>query len=292
MTGFKRPLIAAAMTAALLLPASTLAQDEADAEAAKTWEHTADLSYVLTAGNSESSTLGFSWKSIATWERSSLEIAAGGIRAQTTTTTRTASGDDPNNPTVDEQSTKATTAENYFFAARYDRTITKKLFWFAGTSWMRNEFAGIKDRFGVEGGVGNAWRDDDHMKFKTFYALSYIDQTDVIVDPTRESGYVGIRLAYEYEHNMGENTTFNSGLVWNGNAEDSPAWFANWLNSVTVNMSKKLALKASLLFLYNNRPALESIPFTPTPPAIIPTEVNVPLDELDTIFTTSLVIKF
>lgn len=285
MSRFKRPLIAVAMTAAFLLPASTLAQDEAAEQ--KLWEHTADLSYVLTAGNSESSTLGFAWKSVATWERSSLEIAAGGIRAQTTATTRTASGD-PTNPTVDEQSTKATTAENYFFTARYDRTITKKLFWFAGTSWMRNEFAGIKDRYGVEGGVGNAWRDDDHMKFKTFYALSYTDQTDVIVDPTRDSSYVGIRLAYEYEHNMGENTTYNSGLVWNGNLEDSPAWFANWLNSVTVNMSKKLALKASLLFLYNNRPALETIPFIPGTPAT----VNVPLDELDTIFTTSLVIKF
>ena len=291
MSRYTRTVMTALLTTVLLLPALALAQDEADAEAKKIWEHTADLSYVLTSGNSESSTLGFSWKSLATWERTSLEIIAGGIRAQNTAVTRTATGTPP---VVTESSTTATTAENYFFGGRYDRKITERFLWYAGLGWLRNEFAGIKDRYTASGGVANAWRDDDHMKFKTSYGLSYTDQTDLVTVPGADTSFVGLRLAYAYEHNLGSVTTFNSDLVYNGNLEESSNWYANWLNSVTVAMSAKLALKASLLFLYNNQPALALVPLfdapegTPDPGGPIP----VPLDELDTIFTTSLVIKF
>lgn len=282
-------LAAAMLALSLVVPAAALAQDAEESK--DTWEHTADLSYVLTSGNSEQSTIGFAYKAVATWDHSSLEIGLGGIKADTTTTTRTAYGN-PTTFTVDEQSSTETTAENYFFAARYDHTITEKLFWFAGANWLRNEFAGIRNRYVGEGGVGNAWRDDDHMKFKTYYALSYTDQDDLIPSPGADNKYIGYRLAYEYDHNLGENTTYTSNLVFNGNLEESSNWFSNFLNSVTVNMSTNLALKASLLLLYNNQPALTSVPLFDTPGGTQIGTVNVPLDELDTIFTTSLVIKF
>jgi hypothetical protein len=53
-------------------------------------------------------------------------------------------------------------------------------------------------------------------------------------------------------------------------------------------MSDMLALKVSLQWLYDNLPSLELVDYTPgTPP-----QVPVPLDDLDTIFTTSLVVNF
>ena len=49
------------------------------------------------------------------------------------------------------------TAENYYLRGRYDRNITERFFWYGGVGWDRNEFAGIKNRMTVFGGVGNLW---------------------------------------------------------------------------------------------------------------------------------------
>src|SRR5262249_35418341 len=54
------------------------------------WTDSAEFSYVATAGNAESTTLGFKNTLGRKWASSSIELKAGGVRASSTTTTRTA----------------------------------------------------------------------------------------------------------------------------------------------------------------------------------------------------------
>jgi putative salt-induced outer membrane protein YdiY len=257
------------------------------------WSDTAEFSYVATAGNSESQTLGFKNKLWRAWEKSRVEFNAGGIRTESTVFTRFAVGttgdfDD------DEIKFDEVTAENYFLNGRYDRKISDRFFWFAGAGWDRNEFAGIRDRYTGFGGVGNIWVDNEKVKFRTDYAVTYTKQDDVIEDPDFDDTFGGARFSWAYLHHFGENTTYGNDLVLQANLEESDDWRGDMINWVAVAMSSKLALKLSLQWLYDNQPALEEVPLFATNDTSLPSigTVLIELDELDTIFTASLVANF
>src|SRR5207245_1656187 len=86
----------------------------------------AEFSYVVTAGNSESRTLGFKDKLGRKWDRSSFELKAGGVRAEATTKTRTAAGT-VTDLSIDETSATARIAERYFLKRRYDLILDGNL---------------------------------------------------------------------------------------------------------------------------------------------------------------------
>jgi hypothetical protein len=166
------------------------------------WSDQAELSYVLTAGNSESTTLGFKNELKRTWEKSLFSFKAAAIRAESTTFVRTAIGT-PDNFVFIEDKESSLTAENYLAALRYDRKVSDFLFWYGGALWERNRFAGVENREIVEGGLGNVWVDREDVKFKTTYALTYTDQEDVVEVPDQDGTFAGVRLGWDYWHKFG-----------------------------------------------------------------------------------------
>jgi len=292
------PLRSAAVVAAILTAA--VAAPGARAEEKKLgWADTAEFSYVATSGNSESQTLGFKNVLTRTWERSLFKLRAGGIRVETTSINRMAFATDPNfitsdNVKVVEDKETSTTAENYYLDGRYDRQITDRFFWYGGLGWDRNRFAGIENRYVAVGGVGNIWVDREELKFRTDYAMTYTDQEDVVTTPGVDDTFLGFRFSWDYLHKFGASTTYTNVLVVDENLDETSDWRADMINSVSVSMSDRLALKVSLQWLYDNEPSYEEVlvvsdilgnPVTQTP-------VQVELDELDTIFTASLVVSF
>ncbi len=274
------------LTATTLAPA--LAQDPpaaaAEAAAPSAWADTAELAYVVTSGNSQSSTLGF--KNTLTWKvaPSTFELKAGGIRVETTDRVVVTG------PTIGETST--TSAENYFLAGRYDHTLSPKTFWFAGSGWERNRFAGIDHRYTGFGGVGNVWHDSDHLKFRTDYAVTFTAQEDVISDPAVDDTFVGLRFSWKYLHKFNDSTSYGNDLVLDENLGETSDWRGDMVNWLTVAMTKRVALKVSLQWLYDNQPSLGSVTETiDVVPPVGLTTVTYQLDKLDTVFTTSLVIN-
>jgi putative salt-induced outer membrane protein YdiY len=253
------------------------------------WSDVAEFSWVATSGNSETDTIGFKDTLLHRWEDAAFELNAGGIRAETTTITRSATGD-PNNPTVTESKFSEKTAENYYLNGKYGHTISERTFWYASAGWERNEFAGVKNRYSGSGGVGNIWVDKEKMSWRTDYGVTYTDQEDVVDNPMVDSSFAGVRASSTYKQHFGDKTktTYGNDTILDYNIDETDDRRANMINWVAVGMSDMLALKVSLQWLYDNLPSLELVPFTPAPPAT----VAVPLDELDTIFTTSLVVNF
>ena len=119
------------------------AQDE---EEKRGWYFSADLSYVLTAGNAEASTIGLGLKADRYWERSRLKLAARGIRVESALKTRTAVGSSQDDFQLVEEKNTETTAENYFAGAKYDWDVAEVLFLFGSADWVRNTFAGVESR--------------------------------------------------------------------------------------------------------------------------------------------------
>ena len=288
-----RSLLIMALPVILLAAGSTPAADEEKIG----WSDEADLSLVSTSGNSESSTLGFRNTLTRTWESSALVIRAGGIRAESDTITRFCVGADADTCSEQETSESEVTAENYYLNGKYRRLTSEKLFWYTGGGWERNRPAGIDDRYVVEGGMGNIWRDDGDLKFHTAYSLTWTDQEDVVTVPDVDETWIGARVGWDYLNKFGASTTYENILVLDANLEEGSRWRGNMLNSVSVSMSSRLALKISLEWQYENEPAFtEGQLFTtlgppPVPNLTVPT-VPIQLDELDSIFTASLVVNF
>jgi putative salt-induced outer membrane protein len=276
-----------------------VAQDAPPPAAPSPWSDVAEFSYVATAGNSESSTLGFKNTLGRKWGQSSFELKAAGIRAENTTTTRTAVGTGTNFTVIEDKDT-ALSAESYVLAGRFDRKVSERVFWFAGAGWTRNRFSGIQNRYEAAGGLGNLWVDSGRAKFRTDYALSYTKEEDVVVAPDTEEEFAGFRFSSKYEQKIGTGTTYVDELVLDENLNDTSDLRAAMLNSVAVSMSRRLALKVSLQWLYDHQPAFREIDLLdapPSPPAPPPGGVKIgtvldQLDTLDTIFTTSLVVNF
>jgi putative salt-induced outer membrane protein YdiY len=248
------------------------------------WYDKAEVTFVMTSGNSTSSTLGLKNTLDRRWERALLRLSAGAIRAESGVTTRTATG------TVDDfqvvrTTTTQKTAERYFVEGRYDRDVTESAFLFGGAGWDRNTFAGIQNRYAFIAGVGEAWIDREARRLKTDLGLTYTIQDDVVEDPRAQDSFGGLRANLEFFQTLTPTTDFQSVLVVDQNLKDSPDRRADWTNSVAVAVSDNLALKTSVQILYDNQPALVSVPLGDE-------RVNVPLQKSDRTFTVALVIDF
>ena len=282
------------MTCAAALPIlsfSILVAEDKPAEPPKLgWGDVGELAYVATSGNSEVNTLGFKNLLSRRWENALLEINTGGIRSRTTVTTHTVSSA---GPPVDiaEDSDSSLTAEAYYVNGKYSREITKRFFWYGFAGWERNRFSGIENRSTVAGGVGNIWKDTDRIKFRTDYALSYIDEEDVDEPPGFDGTYLAARLSSTYQQKFGEVTTYGNDFMLEDDLDDTTNWRGDMTNWIAVAMSERFSLKASLRWLYDNEPAQASAsdPLGLLPPGEV---AFFELDKLDTIFTTSLVVKF
>jgi len=240
--------------------------------------NSAELGLVMTSGNSESTSYGFKDKFVANWgTKSSLEINAQAVRVESTTRTV-----DPDTGDVDEDT--KTTASSKFILGRYNYKITDHFFWFVGAGWDRNRFSGIDSRYTGFAGVGNIWVDREDLKFRTDYAASWTKQEDFPDNPTADDSFIGLRLSDAFFWKLGASTVFTNDTIVNENLDETSDFRVDMTNAIAVAMNKTLALKVSLQWLYDNEPAALAI----SPSG----EVLAEADDLDSIFTASLVVNF
>lgn len=257
------------------------------------WSDSAELSVVATAGNSESTTLGFKNTLIRDWERAQFTFKAAGIRAESASGDRIAMQTTPApTPFVVIDPPKELSAENYIVDAKYGRNITDRLTWQSSIGWERNRFAGIENRYVASAGLGNVWHDREDLKFRTEYSVTYTDQEDVTPTPGVDDSFAGIRLLVDYLNQLGENSTYTTTLVIDENVDETDDWRADWVHGFGVSLNRRVALKVSLTLLYDNLPSLEQIALYDNLGVNTGTTVTNQLDELDTIFSTSLVVSF
>ena len=269
--------------------ATVRAQDD---EQDRNWSDTAELTVVFTGGNAEASTLGFKNELTRDWESADLVISVGALRAESTAFTRTAVGTSPSSFQVIKDSVTALTAESYYARGQYDRELSPRTFWYAGTGWERNTFAGIENRYSWGGGVGNTWVDDDASTFKTGYGLTYTVQDDVAETTDGNDTFGGLRLSYDYRRQLTANTEFTSLFIADENLQETEDFRMDLINAVAVSMNRQLALKVSWQLLYDHLPSLVGIPLMGVNGLPTGDTVFTELDTVDNLLTFALVASF
>ena len=276
----------AVVALALLGPASLLAEEQQLG-----WSAKAELSYVRAAGNAKADTLGVKSTAIHQWTHASLTLKANGLRAESSEIRRVAVGE-PESFVVREESFSQLTAENYLLSGTFDRNVSERLFLKAGASWERNRFKGIDNRYLGLLGLGNTWLDGERLKLETGYGVTVTRQEDVSPSPDADPTFVGAQASWDFSWRFSDNASFESELAFDANLAQTSDFRVDTTSSVSVSMTKRLALKVSLQWLYQNLPALTSVPLENPPGVDTGRTVLVPLEKLDTIFTTSIVVDF
>jgi putative salt-induced outer membrane protein YdiY len=252
------------------------------------WKATAELSYVVTGGNTATSAFSLGTTFKRNWEKDALTIKTFALRSNATTVTRTAVGTETVFDVV-ELKTKRLMAENYLLAAQYDHRLSKKVVAQFGFGWDRNRFAGVASRVIFSAGTGYAWVETKRTQFKTDAGLTYTLRKYIGQSATSFAGFRGMAT---FEQKILETSSFFSQFIFDENLKRMVDWRYDWTNSVSASISKSLALKTSLRLLYAHLPADEAVPLFD--PNGLPTDlfVPVPLKKVDTFFTTSIVINF
>lgn len=286
-----------ALLVALILSTTTArAQDTAvqrdrDEERELGWSNVADASFVLTSGNSSTSALSVDNKLVRTWDNAEFSFRLGALRTNTADD-RFAVGTSGDFQVI-EDTTRDLDNERYYLFGRYDRDITERLFWVVGSGWDRDRDAGVSNRTLVFGGVGNTWRDTEHMRFKTDYAITFTRRIDFIPDPERDEKFSEARLSWDYMHQLSSHGLFESVFVYFVNLGKTTDYRFDTINSVTSNLNDALALRLGVQFLYQNFPAFEEIDLFDADPGaggVGMGSVAVRKKKLDTVVRFSLVI--
>jgi putative salt-induced outer membrane protein YdiY len=280
------------MLGALLALLTVLAAAPASAqdESAWTWENATEFSFVTASGNSRSTTLGLKGELIGETDVDAFKLEIGGIRASSKFRERTAVGT-PGSFTVTETTREEKSAENYYARTRYDRDLGEDNFFvFGGAGWERNTFAGFNDRLSFVLGFGDAWINDDRTLFKTDIGGTYTIQKDVEPTPGKDEGFGGLRVNVEFKRALNQTTNFATLVTADENLADTDDFRIDWISSVSFNLTEGLAFKTSYQLLYDNQPALVSVPLFITPGNPAGQNVTVPSQNVDNFLTLSLVI--
>jgi len=303
-----------------------IAMAQADDAAEKTvgWFNASELSLVVTEGNSNTDTFALKNSLKRVWEKSRVKLDFDGMRADTSDDRFLLA--DPGQtflpgemPTLTATMlitpSKESDAEKYFVEGRFTRKLSDRRSWNTGGSWDRNQDAGILNRYIVFGGVGNHWKSGEKFNLETSYGLSFTDREEETPDPEKEQRFAGVRLTADLDYKIRTATTLSYKFTGNLNAEDTNDFSLDTTGSVSVSMSKRLALKLSLQFLFNSEPALEDVDLVARLELVDPNgdpgsgdeffetvldggieiefgEDRIRKTELDTVVRTSLVINF
>ena len=230
------------------------------------WANVTEFSLVVTEGNAITQTFGFKNTVRRTWNAARLRARFDGVRSST--------ADDRFlllNPGVqfpvgnipeDFDTTVVTPAvesdvEQYFVEGRFDKDLSEQVFWNVGSSWDRNNNAGILNRYVLFGGIGNTWFAADDLMFSTSYGVSYTDREETELDPNKKDAFGGLRFNSDYRQRFGTLTLFDSDFTLNMSLAEVSDYSINVTNAIGVEMTESLALRVSLQFLYESEPAFE-----------------------------------
>jgi putative salt-induced outer membrane protein YdiY len=224
------------------------------------------------------------------WTNSELRFDAGGTQTESSLTTRTAVGTTENFQ-VNEQTAKEKTAEILFARGRYDYNFTENFYALGGIDWLRNKFAGIDSRTLIGAGVGNKWVDNDNVRFKTDYSFTYTFQSDVVENPFTKTNFPGLRFAYNFWYNLTSSTDFESILILDWNLDNTDDVRADFYNALPIKISEIFTLKPSLQLQWRNDPSLTEVDLFAADGTPAGEKVLVPLKNLDSFFSLTLVVN-
>ena len=273
-----------------VLAASAGRGQTADAPPPPGWYSTGGLSYVMAAGNSSASSLGFKAEAKRLWPRATFTFTLAGVRAEAGDAARRAVGV-PDNFQI-ETGPRVLKAEKYNAAAAFDRRVTDRFGWTVGAEYDRDRFSGLDSRTLGLAGVSYLFANRKEFMFKSGLAATITHQSEVVPDPSTKDTFAGLRVSADAERKLGANGTYVGGLAVDENVQDTADLRVRFGNALAVSMNKRLAVQLGLLLLYDHQPSLVALPLFDPAGSPLGITVAARAATLDTTFTASVVVSF
>ncbi|RMF76751.1 MAG: DUF481 domain-containing protein [Acidobacteria bacterium] len=271
----------ALLAAGALLAGPGAIAAEGESAPQRSWTNTAEVGFVQTSGNSETTNIKLSDKFVRSWDGWQLEINALALRAeQTTRSAANVAG------ALVVTETSATTAETYQLAGLLRRDIRDGFYWLTGLEWTRNRPSGLDNRYQAQAGLGYRFFKTDVHELQTELGVTYTDESFVSGTDPMDQNYAGARAFAGYSRKLSPTATFTQTLELLENLDDTADWRGKSETAVTASITSQVALKASFTLLYDNRPVVQVL----SAPGF--NDVRFEFDSTDTILAASLVVNF
>ncbi len=194
------------------------------------WTGKAELSYVATSGNTDTSSLGAGFElnyKPAPW---TFTLTGAYLRASTD---------------------GVLTAESLAGGLRGARDLTPRLDVFAAALYYRNRFAGVDSRYGGEAGAGYKIIDEKTLRLRAEAAVGYTreDRVDFAA-----INYATARAGLDFGWKFSKNAELTELVSWTDNLKTTNDWYLRSTTGLTANLTSVFALKASYTYLYDNVP--------------------------------------
>lgn len=195
------------------------------------WTDQAELSYVDTGGNTETTSLSarntlkgpLSEKLILTWSLSGLLAETDGV----------------------------TTGEQYFTEFRLDYAISDRFYTFGLANWRQDEFAGLENRVSLGLGAGYKFLYGPVHELSGEAGLNQV--TEDFTDGT-DSDHLSVRFFGGYGWNMSEYARFTQTMEYLTDPDDNNNYQAKTETAFISTLSDILSLKTSYDMQYDNDP--------------------------------------
>jgi putative salt-induced outer membrane protein len=220
------------LLSSLLLPAViAAAQDSPPPPIEAMWKRKIGFSYLATAGNSDTQTLGLD----LSIERRPVPWGASAIL-------RFNRADDRG----------ATTAERYLASARASRSLEQRWDLFTSASVEKDEFSGIDLRTVVDNGFTYRPRRGPRHFLIFDGGASWTNEDRTGIGDTRD--FSGALAAAKYEWKFGENSSFSEHAVVRPRFDDLDDWRGESITALTASLTRWFALRLSYELRYRNQP--------------------------------------
>lgn len=258
------------------------------------WAGSAAVNFSLSAGNSESATLGLDAEAGGGVGPFRLSIDGGAFRAGVSGAGRVAVGE-PDDFAVRRESAVSTSANRAHFRVRLAGAEEREIGGFAAAGWERDLPAGVRGRYDLTAGVGRTLGGGGAPGGLPAVALSaglsLVRQRDLVADEDTAADTLALRLdARSAGRLRAFDLSLDAATVWNLRERGDLRLDAT--GAAEVPITGRLALRASLQALFDARPALERLPLAPAVGAEPVGEVSARRARLDSILLASLAVRW
>ncbi len=216
-------------------------------EKERSWSAEAEVGFLTTSGNTESSTLKTKLDAKKDFEKWLHHLVFDALYKEDTI------DDEDGDPQTE------TTAEKYFASLQSDYKLNKEnasLFVFA--SYTDDRFTSFDYQATIAIGYSDAIfkTDSSHLTYNigpgySFYQIEVIDETDMSVSNETEENVI-VHLAGEYFYKISESSKFTQTVTSDYSPDDENNTRTKAVSSLSSNINGSLALKLSYTIDYNS----------------------------------------
>jgi putative salt-induced outer membrane protein len=198
------------------------------------WFGRAELSFLSTSGNTDTSSFGSSLELNYNPKPWLFTLKGAGLKSATD---------------------GVTTAESFAASFRATRDLNEHIDVFGNAGWLRNRFSGINNIYNFDAGAGyKLLTGPDHF-LRGEAAVGYSSEQDIllgVIVPYRN--YANARAGLGYKWQFTTTAAVTNDFNFLVDLSDTANWFMTDRAAITAAISKIFALQASWTLLYRNQP--------------------------------------